>query len=289
MKTLAVFSLSLFSLSPAARGAVCNAAACQGRDGGRTVDFVWENDKFGMRAYGPGDYHVWSGLDVFNKNTSRNVCIEWMMDPVRSSHKSKPNMHDNLGEGMDNYTLGASRGVGGVAIFADGEWKTYPNWESCRRLHVGDDYLEFELVYPACSSAGKMTYHITLKRGERFFRNDVSFERMPASFVAGPALDLEPDRDHKGDLVEEQGLVSLFEDPKGENGKDGSSMSAVFVADPSQVTNMTDRLNCRVLGFRGKKSFTYWAGAGWSLAGEITTPRAWHECVRNFKKGTKEK
>lgn len=267
---------------------ICNAVDCQGRDGGLVHDFVWENDRFGMRAYGPGDCHIWSGLDVFNKKASvRNVCIEWMLDPVRSSHASRPNLHDNLGEGMDNYTLGASRGVGGVALYADGEWKTYPNWESCRRIHVGDDYLEFELVYPAFSAAGKMTYHVTMKRGERFFRNDVSFERMPKGFLAGPGIDLDSGRDHKGSLFEDPGLVSLFEDPKGANGADGSTMAAIFVADPSQVTPMTDCMNCRVLAFKGQKSFTYWAGASWSLAGEITTAGQWHETVKNFRKETK--
>ena len=267
--------------------AICNAVDCQGRDGGLVHDFVWENDKFGMRAYGPGDYHLWSGLDVFNKNTAKNVCIAWMMDPVYSTHSSRPNLHDNVGEGMDNYTMGASRGVGGIAMFADGEWKTCPNWESCRRIHVGDDYLEFELVYPAFCAAGKMTYRITLKKGERFFRNDVSFERMPAGFFAGPGIDLEPRRDHKGDLVEEPGLVSLFEDPKGLDGKDGSTMEAIFVSDPSQVTAMTDHLNCRVLAFKGKKNFTYWAGTSWSLAGEMTKAQDWHDCVRDFMKGLK--
>mgnify|MGYP003329620975 CR=1 FL=1 len=134
-----------------------------------------------------------------------------------------------------------------------------------------------------------MTYHITLKRGERFFRNDVSFERMPKGFLAGPGIDLESKRDHKGNLVEEPGLVSLFEDAKGESGKDGSTMAAIFVADPAQVTVMTDHLNCRVLAFKGEKNFTYWAGASWSLAGEIVTPDAWHEHVRNFQKGLKSK
>ena len=244
----------------------CNCAVCPER----ANDLVWENDKFGMRAYGPGEYHRWSGFDVFNKNTASNVCIRWMRDSKYNRNDVFPNFHQNLGEGMDNYTMGASRGVGGIAMFADGEWKTYPDWETSRILHTGDDYLEFEIVYPAFSAAGKMTCHITLKRGERFFRNDVSFERMPGDFLVGPGIDLDPKRDHKGCLVEEPGMVSLFEDPKGENGKDGSTMEAIFVADSSQVTPMTDHMNCRVLAFRGKKNFTYWAGASWSLAGEIT-------------------
>lgn len=262
---------------------ICNCAVCPERQN----DFVWENDKFGMRAYGPGEYHKWSGLDVFNKNTSSNVCIRWCHDPVYSRHDSRPNFHVNLGEGMDNYTMGASRGVGAVAVFADGEWKTYPDWETSRVIHTGDDYLEFELVYPAFSAAGKMTYHITLKRGERFFCNNVSFERMPEDFLAGPGIDLEPKRGHVGSLIEEDGLVSLFENPQGESGKDGSTMEAVFVVPGKAVEPLTDQQGCRVLAFRGKKSFTYWAGASWSLAGEITTPEQWHDCVRNFREGIK--
>lgn len=259
--------------------AICNCEVCPERQN----DFVWENDKFGMRAYGPGEYHMWSGFDVFNKNTSSNVCLRWCHDRVYSSFSARPNFHMNLGEGMDNYAMGASRGVGAVAMFADGEWKTYPNWETSRVIHTGDDYLEFELVYPAFSAAGKMTCHVTLRRGERFFRNDVSFERMPEDFLVGPGLDLEPKRDHRGSLVEESGLVSLFEDPKGSDGKDGSTMEAVFVAPGEAVEMMTDPQNCRVLAFRGRKHFTYWAGVSWSLAGEITTANAWHGHVRAFR------
>ena len=269
MKKLLIGLMSVFALLPSFAD-VCACGVCPERQN----DFVWENDKFGMRAYGPGEYHRWSGLDVFNKSTAENVCLKWCHRTI------KGNFHENRGQGMDNYTMGASRGVGGVAMFADGEWKTFPDWETSKVIHTGDDYLEFELVYPAFSAAGKMTYHITLRRGERFFRNDVSFERMPEDFLVGPGIDLEPGRDHKGSLVEEPGLVSLFEDPKGADGKDGSTMAAIFVSDPTQVTPMTDNLNCRVLAFRGRKSFTYWAGASWSLAGEIAKPAVWHAEVR---------
>jgi len=47
---------------------------------------------------------------------------------------------------------------------------------------------------------------------------------------------------------------------------------------------MTDHMNCRVLAF-GRPSFTYWAGAAWSKAGEQTSPEAWIEAVRSFRDG----
>ena len=253
--------------------AICNCEVCPERQN----DFVWENDKFGMRAYGPGEYHKWSGLDVFNKNTAKNVCLGWCHRTIGG------NFHENRGEGMDNYTMGASRGVGGVAMFADGEWKTYPDWETYRIIRTGPDVCEFEFTYAPFCAAGRMTCHVTLRRGERFFRNDVSFEKgFGGDYRAGPGLDLEPKRDHAGDLKEGPGFVSLYENPKGEGGKDGSTMVAVFTAPGEAVTPMTDPLNCRVLAFRGRKSFTYWAGASWSAAGEITTAEAWHAHVREF-------
>ena len=257
--------------------AICNAEVCPERQN----DFCWENDKFGMRAYGPGEYHKWSGWDVFNKTPGEPGAAAKLLH----GKGVNVNWHEvPFGGVLDNYTVGASRGLGGIAFFGDGEWKTYPDWESSKVIHVGDDYCEFELVYPAFAAVGKMTCHVTLKRGERFFRNDVSFEhpdRFRGDFRAGPGIDLDPARDHKGALVEEPGLVSLFEDEKGAN---GSTMEAIFVANPSDVEVMTDRMNCRVLAFK-KPNFTYWAGATWSKAGEITTPEAWIDAVRAFKAG----
>ena len=255
---------------------LCGAEICPERQN----DFVWENDKFGMRAYGPGEYHKWSGWDVFNKaSNAEATCADLMHSPDTCG-----NWHDKPFKGvLDNYTMGASRGVGGVAFWGDGEWKTYPDWESAKVLHTGDDFCAFELVYPAFAAVGKMSCRVTLRRGERFFRCDVSFEhprRFRGDFRVGPGIDLEPTRGHKGVLVEEEGLVSLFEDEKGAN---GSTMEAIFVAPGEKVEAMTDRLNCRVLAFN-KPSFTYWAGATWSKAGEITTPAAWIDAVHAFRK-----
>ena len=58
-------------------------------------------------------------------------------------------------------------------------------------------------------------------------------------------------------------------------------MEEVGVTD---VEVMTDRMNCRVLAFR-KPNFTFWAGTAWTKAGEITTPEAWIEAVRAYRKG----
>lgn len=253
----------------------------------RNDDFYWENDKVGFRAYGPRDVHRWSGFDVFNKGAPGNEVAKILHGAAESRHGYWHSLATVKGglRTFDNYTMGASRGVGGIAFWGDGEWKTYPNWVESEVLRSDDDLVRFRLVYPAFSGAGRMTCEISMRRGDRFFRNDVSFERdFDGDFAAGPGLDVDPGRGHRGSLLEEPGLVALYEDEKTDvdgNGE-GSTMSAVIVADPSAVEIRTDAQNCRVLLFR-KSRFTCWAGASWSGAGEIASPDAWFGCVRAFK------
>ena len=277
MKKLILIS-SLFTLtSSLAASPLCNAEVCPQNQNA----LIWENDRFGVYLYGPGNHHCWSGVDVFNKSIPGSAAIAWSKDPKLTDFFKHPNFHDNRGEGMDNYTMGAGRGVGAVALWADGEWKTYGPWEKSEIIHTGDDYVEFKLVYPAFSALGKMTYHITLKNGENFYRNDVSFEypnRFRPEWRVGPGLDLEPKRDHKGSIGEEPWYVSLYEDAKG---KDGSSMSAILVKNDSDVETLTDMQNCRVLGFK-QANFTYYAGASWSGEGVYTDAKKWHDAVRDF-------
>lgn len=157
----------------------------------RADDFYWENDRVGFRAYGPGDFHRWSGIDLFVKNTSSNAVERLLREP--GCHG---NFHLNENPyAYDDFAVGAGRGCGAVAIFADGEWKSYPNWEAARVLHEGDDRLEFELVYPACCALGKMTCHVMMNKGDDFFRNEVRFEfpdRMEKGWVVRPEIKEDP-------------------------------------------------------------------------------------------------
>ena len=86
----------------------------------RANDFYWENDRVGFRAYGPGEYHKWSGIDLFVKNTASNAVEHLLREP--GCHG---NWHKNENPlAYDDFTIGPGRGCGAVAIFADGEWKT---------------------------------------------------------------------------------------------------------------------------------------------------------------------
>ncbi len=236
-------------------------------------DFFWENDKFGMRAYGPGDPHVWSGFDVFNKLDDARATCGWVLRNSAACGDWTRIPYEGI---LDNYTLGAGRGCGGIAMYADGEWKTFPNWKTCRIIENTPERCEFELVYPAFSAAGEMTCHITLEKGARFFKNTVTFEKEMRDFLAGPGIDVAATRGHVGMLWQDEAasIIALFEDPKSET--EGATATAIFL-DPAIAGTariLTDAQGCRVLA-TNRRSFTYYAGAAWSKAAEIVTPQQW--------------
>ncbi|MCR5413852.1 MAG: DUF4861 family protein [Kiritimatiellae bacterium] len=247
----------------------------------RQNDFYWENDIFGMRAYGPGEDHRWSGFDIFNKMPDAGSVGELL-----KNHSARGNWHVKPSDGiLDNYAIGPGRGCGGVAVYGDGEWKTYPDWEKCEIITNTPEKVEFKLVYAAFSRMGRMTCRITLERGSPFFRNEVSFEHGFKDAFTGPGLDVNPKRGHKGDVCEDaaRGIVSLYEESRGD--VEGSTMTAVFLdpKDAHGITLKTDHQGSRIIALDAKRtSFTYWAGARWSKRGDVKSAEEWHSLVRGF-------
>ena len=261
----------------------------------RANDFYWENDRTGFRAYGPGDKHKWSGIDVFNKNTSSNVVHSWLrrLGPRCSWHKNVG------GLGMDDYAVGPGRGVGGVALRKGGEWLAdYGNWTAQRVVANTDAHCAFELDY-ALPIGSTMTLAIELRRGESLFRERVSFspDTPLAGVEVGVGLDLNAARLHVGEVHVDaaRGIVSLFEKPHVDKdgrpipGEEGATMSAVVAAEGfaavADEPNGGKMLMTRALAqadANGKPVLTVYAGADWTEAGRFTSAAAWQAYVRAF-------
>ena len=266
----------------------------------RANDFFWENDRVGFRAYGPGDTHKWSGIDVFNKSVSTNIVVHWLR------HHSSPNFHLNQGQGMDNYAVGPGRGVGGVALRKDGKWlPDYGNWVAYRVVTNSDEKCEFELDYKL-PIGGTMTLGIALKRGSSLFAETVTLSKdVPTEGLeVGVGLDLSAGRLHVGDLVvdEQRRLVSLFEEPytikdhkrttareggKPIKGEEGSMMSALYELVPLERARLVDGpesskmiLTYPLKAWNHGTVLCVAAGADWTEAGRFTTAKAWHRYVR---------
>ena len=269
--------------------AVLAAAACLcGVAPERETDFFWENDRTGFRAYGPGDPHKWSGIDVFNKATTNNFVVHLLR-----GHGDYGNWHKNVkGLGMDDYAVGPGRGVGGVALRKDGKWlPDYGDWVAYRILTNCEERCSFELDYKL-PIGGTMTLGIVLGKGSSFFSEAVTFSKdTPIEGVeVGVGLDLSAEREHTGDLFidEKKLVVSLFEKPHNREGEEGSMMNAIFAVPGMGGVSLADgpegakMIMTKPLTWidRGCSVLTVCAGADWTEAGRFRDAKSWHDYVR---------
>lgn len=251
----------------------------------RANDFFWENERTGFRAYGPGDPHKWSGIDVFNKATTNNFVVHLLREPGKHG-----NWHKNVkGLGMDDYAVGPGRGVGGVALRKDGKWlPDYGDWVAYRIITNCEEYCSFELDYKL-PIGGTMTLGIALGRGSSFFSEAVSFSNdAPIEGVeVGVGLDLSAAREHTGDLFidEKKLIVSLFEKPHNREGEEGSMMNAIFTMPGMGGVSLADgpegakMIMTEPLKMHGT-ALVVCAGADWTEAGRFRDAKSWHDYVR---------
>ena len=251
----------------------------------RANDFFWENDRTGFRAYGPGDLHKWSGLDVFNKATTNNFVVHLLR-----GHGDYGNWHKNVnGLGMDDYAVGPGRGVGGVALRKDGKWlPDYGDWVAYRIRTNCEERCSFELDYKL-PIGGTMTLGIVLGKGSSFFSEAVTFSKdTPIEGVeVGVGLDLSAEREHTGDLFidEKKLIVSLFEKPHNREGEEGSMMNAIFAVPGMGGVSLADgpegakMIMTEPLKMHGT-ALVVCAGADWTEAGRFRDAKSWHDYVR---------
>ncbi|MBQ7190840.1 MAG: DUF4861 family protein [Kiritimatiellae bacterium] len=245
----------------------------------RMDDFYWENDHWGMRAYGPaimepapkGQGLVSSGFDLFNKCVPYPVLEQWL-------HGSEGSYHKNRGKGMDNYKVATGRGVGGIGALGSNGWFHEKNWKAQRVISKTAKEAVFELDYETYTVRGTVT------AGTPFMRFDVTPKGEQPARMIGPGLDISAKRQHNGILKVDlaNGFIANFE-PDGVDGKDnGSILTAIVLkGDKAKTQIASDDQGCIYL-LQPSATFTYWIGAGWTGAGRFQTPEAWFECVRAF-------
>lgn len=88
----------------------------------RTDDYTWENNKVAFRVYGPTAQKMIednipggtlsSGVDAWLKKVEYPIIDKWYKETLVDKTGS---YHEDTGEGLDNFHVGVSRGVGGIA------------------------------------------------------------------------------------------------------------------------------------------------------------------------------
>lgn len=153
----------------------------------RHDDFAWENDRIAHRMYGP-DLETWkaeplvsSGVDVWCKRVRRLVVNDWYLTD---------NYHQDTGEGGDFYSVGKSRGCGGLGVWtASRSLAVSRNFTNSRVLASGPVRLVFELSYAPWDIGGgrriSEVKRVTLDAGHNFDHFASTFRVEPSGAGAG--------------------------------------------------------------------------------------------------------
>ncbi|MEW2923123.1 DUF4861 family protein [Muricauda sp. ANG21] len=148
----------------------------------RTDDYAWENNKVAFRTFGPSAQKMveqgipggtlTSGIDAWLKKVEYPIIDKWYEETL----SGKGSYHKDTGEGLDNFHVGASRGVGGVAIKENGSYHFSKNFVSWKTISNGPIRTSFELTYDDWYAEDKVireTQRISLDYGSNLAKYEI--------------------------------------------------------------------------------------------------------------------
>jgi hypothetical protein len=257
----------------------------------RLDDFAWENDKLGHRTYGPAlaapaepgsnkEVLITSGLDLWCKRVSYPIVDRWY-------NKGHDHYHKDEGEGMDMYNVGPSRGCGGTGVWDGSRLYVSRNFKSWRVLANGPVRAIFELSYETWAADGVFvseTKRFTVDAGHNLDRIESTFTASGKTpeLTVGIGLNKAPADKGQEPRVEfaqaaADGSITQWVTQKA-NGELGT---AVIVLPSAGFAGFAedDRNQLVLAKAKPGQALVYYAGAGWSRAGEFTTRQAWLDYV----------
>ena len=238
----------------------------------RHDDFAWENDLVAHRVYGP-ELETWpkealvsSGIDVWAKRVPRLLVNDWYMTDE---------YHQDHGEGGDFYSVGKSRGCGGLGFWVGGKLLVSRNFRTSRVLANGPIRLVFELDYEAWDAGGSRvaeTKRVTLDAGTHFNRIESVFsgQRGPLSVGIGIAKHEQGVRR----LGPRSGWMTTWEPL---NGGQAGHLGCAIVLPPGSGAEAqeTEGEFLIVTPVPAGGHLIYLAGTAWDSAGQVTSADGW--------------
>ncbi len=244
----------------------------------RMDDFAWENDRIAFRMYGPalikGEGTVSSGIDVWVKRTPRLVLDKWY---------AGADYHRDHGEGLDAYSVGTSRGCGGLGLWDGGKLYGSSNFASWRILENGPTRAVFELSYAPWSVNGRKvaeTKRLTLEAGSHFNRIESTFHSdTPGPLLVGIGIARRAGEGGQWADDARAGWLAYWEPESPPNGH-----IACAVILPTAIERFEDTASDRLALVTAEpdQPLVYRAGAGWSKGGEFPNAKSWTAYVRRL-------
>jgi hypothetical protein len=249
----------------------------------RIDDYAWENNKVAFRTYGPVAQKMTednvkggtltSGIDAWLKRVEYPILNKWYEKYTTGTGT----YHKDTGEGLDNFHVGDSRGIGGIAVKVDTTYYYSKNFTSWKTISTGPIRTSFVLTYADWDAAGnKVTEvkHISLDYGSFLSKFEIVVSGTN-SISTGITLH-NNDGTTEGNLKE--GWIDYWQpidDSELGTGivfpKNSANSFEKYVVSKKDLCNLY--VNLKVTN----NKVVYYTGFGWKKQAEFTTKEAWEK------------
>jgi hypothetical protein len=257
----------------------------------RTDDYAWENNRVAFRTYGPTAQKMVedsikggtlsSGIDAWLKRVEYPVINKW----YKKYTSGEGSYHEDTGEGLDNFHVGSSRGVGGIAFKTDSIYKVSKNFVNHKTIATGPLRTVFQLDYGTYDINGEViseTKTISLDYGQNLSKFSVKVKGTE-TLSAGLTL-----HDNLGETTvnKNEAWMSYWEP------HDGSELGqGLVIANPENlvdfdkyVSEEKDQSNLFARVKVENSKVNYYAGFGWKKSGQFQTKKEWEFYLSEFSK-----
>jgi hypothetical protein len=254
----------------------------------RTDDYAWENNKVAFRTYGPVAQKMIedkvkggtlsSGIDAWLKRVEYPILNKWYEKYTNGTGT----YHKDTGEGLDNFHVGDSRGIGGVAVKIDTTYYYSKNFISWKTITTGPIRTSFVLTYADWDAAGnKITEvkNISLDYGSFLSRFEIAVSGTN-SISTGITLH---NNDGKTEGNLKAGWIDYWQpidDSELGTGivfpKNAAISFEKYVVAKKDLCNLYVNLNVI------ENKVIYYTGFGWKKQGEFTTKEAWENYLGQY-------
>lgn len=256
----------------------------------RTDDYTWENNKVAFRVYGPVAQKMVedsvpggtlsSGVDAWLKKVEYPIINNWY-----KKNAIKPGAyHEASPEGRDNFHVGVSRGVGGIAVKADTTYYLSRNYTKWRTITTGPLRTSFYLEYANWDANGKTIKEskvISLDLGNNFTKFTTSIEGTD-TIHAGLTLH---EKDGKVTGSDSNGWVSYWQ-PHFETELATAIVAPkeTFLGYETYDTEQKDLSNAYAELKVTNNEVVYYSGFTWSESNQFKNAQEWEAYLDMFSK-----
>ena len=257
----------------------------------RTDDYAWENNRVAFRTYGPMAQKMVedgvkggtlsSGIDAWLKRVEYPIINKWYAKHTSGSGS----YHEDTGEGLDNFHVGASRGVGGIAFKIDSVYMVSKNFKNYKTIANGPLRTVFELDYGTYEIDGKSVSEIktiSLDYGQNLSKISINIKGTDA-VSAGLTL-----HDNLGEttLNKNEGWMSYWEPHEGSELGQGLVIfnKNRLIGFDKFISTEKDQSNLFAHLKTENNKVDYYAGFGWKESKQFSTKDEWNTYLSRFSK-----